>query len=163
MASVLKAAEAKIGLKIQMRCPEGHWYNATTVIEDVNRGNGPTRVRARWTGKWRGYKPADLVIEALVTSKCFRWRTMSKVALAEERDDQIYAGNLAGRNVNGTWRADKIIAKRGRKVLIRWQLPWTEEDDTWEDVDGVTDDLLEAFNAANAPADEPIACVCIRR
>ena len=67
--TLLKAAEAAAGLHIQTKCEDGFWYDASIIR--VDRGNGPTRIIAKYRGKWRGWKPKDLIVAAGVTSRRF--------------------------------------------------------------------------------------------
>ena len=66
----LRPSKATVGLRIQAKAADGNWYDAE--IKGVDRGDGPTRVIAKLTGK----PPpgvADMWIEDRVSSKRFRY------------------------------------------------------------------------------------------
>ena len=105
----LSPRDVDIGDLVQAKDPGDIWYDAK--IMRIDRDNGPLRIVARYTGKYRGWKAKDMVVDDRLSSKRFRWRK-SKSELALERDVQQTGGVLTGRNDDGTWTLEKLIKKR---------------------------------------------------
>jgi len=141
----LKAAEAAEGLHIQTKCEDGIWYDASII--QVHRGNGPTRIIAKYRGKWRGWKPKDMIVDAGITSRRFRL-PLSKSELEDEHGIQQYgAERWALRLPDGSWPVERILRRRQNTYLVRWQ-GFDEDDDSWEPASKISDDLLPEFEEA---------------
>tara|TARA_B110001450_G_scaffold235883_1_gene240922 strand:+ start:150 stop:1055 length:906 start_codon:yes stop_codon:yes gene_type:complete len=148
----LKAAEAAEGLHIQTKCADGIWYDASII--KVHRGNGPTRIIAKYRGKWRGWKPKDLIVDAGITSRRFRL-PLSKSELEDEHGIHQYgAERWALRLPDGSWPVERIIRKRGGKCLVRWQ-GFDSKDDSWEPPCTISDDLLAEYEEARCEKGKP--------
>jgi len=150
--TLLKAAEAAAGLHIQTKCEDGFWYDASIIR--VDRGNGPTRIIAKYRGKWRGWKPKDLIVAAGVTSRRFRL-PLTKSEVNDERGVHEYgAEKWALRLPDGSWPAERIIRKRRGKYLVRWQ-GFDSKDDSWEPPSTISDDLIAEYEEARCEKGKP--------
>ena len=83
---------------------------------------------------------------------------LSRPELKKEADSISYDGNLTGRNPDGTWEVERILALKKQKgtwrSLVRWA-GWGAEDDTWEPKSEIPAAFLEEFEDAAAAREKP--------